>query len=595
MHVGVDGAWSNQVVSQVIIVGPSGQLLVYSPLQVDGDLIAAISGKAGNDGLGNIYEEGIGSYDQGTNQGVVLDGGAIEFVWNLDTDALLALITTQVIGGGIPPFLRVGAATGIFLGSSSITAENKIIIVPSGDTTGATDFAVISYALSISLDIELVPGTYWIPNGETLDLRKVGLKFNGAGPRATLIIVAGGSSNAPAMMVAGEGQDIGGFRIGYNSQQPAANTLAACFQLGDDTVGNCFMSHFHDMEWFQGAYSTVINPALVASAGFFSCEFSNISLRSAAISFIFWNSAAGTGFSACTGSVLNNTYCNNDGGSGPAVLTSFGIDIRNFDEIVFNQLNLEHTTINSTDWFNFQQDQNVVINSLHCERLTLAGSTGNSGMFAVGSNTSLVISGMGVYFATINGTVWNPVVRFFGTGSNVSIDGFNEGTTNAFGGASSLIQQWGAFSGADCVLNVLDVTLGSLVSTLATGLPAAGCYAYVQWPGSAVDGWQEMGAPLAGWTAARARYRLLPNGTVLVDINDLSGPALGPADGTVLFSAANGLLAGYAPSGATGCAFHSNGTDAGSLEFETTGAVEVFGINGVGNPRVDGSFTVSVV
>lgn len=51
--------WSNQVVSQVVIAGPSGQLLVYSPTVGAGHLIASISGQAGTDPYGNAYHAGL--------------------------------------------------------------------------------------------------------------------------------------------------------------------------------------------------------------------------------------------------------------------------------------------------------------------------------------------------------------------------------------------------------------------------------------------------------------------------------------------------------------------------------------------------------
>lgn len=584
----------------VVIFGTGGGVFIYSGAPGPGHPPILYETAPGvlKDPFGNalpITTGGLVDVDPATGRATQLNSSILAFYQGVTEWGALQL--ELLSGHPLVSLAATGGALGIYIGSQSNLADGTLIIPPSG--VAATDLANFTTAVAAGfLDIQLTPGTYHIPNGNTVDLRLDGLRFTGAGPKATLIIVDGGSSNAPAMMVAGEGQDIGGFRIGYNSQQPAANTLATCFQLGDDTVGNCFMSHFHDMEWFQGAYSTQINPSLTASAGFFSCEFSNISLRSAAISFIFWNSAAGTGFSACTGSVLNNVYCNNDGGSGPAALSSFGIDIRNFDEIVFNELNLEHTTINSVDWFNFQQDQNVVINSLHLERLTLAGSGGTSGFFAIGSNTTLIINGLGVYFATINGTVWNPVVRFFGTGSNVTINGFNEGTTNAFGGASSLVHQWGAFSGASCVLNVTDVTLATLISELASGLPATGCFAYVQWPGAGTDGasWQALGAVLAGWTLSGvAQYRLLPDGCVLVQITDLVGPAGGPPDGTVLWTVGTGLPAAFRPA-ITSRQSVAASTGNAALEFETTGAIQVYGVNGVANPRLDGpGLVLSVV
>jgi len=572
----------------VIIFGTGGGLFIYEGTPRAGNLPVLYETAPGvlTDPYGNalpITTGGLVSRDPVSGQATQLNFSILAFYSGVAQWASIQLETTS--SNPLLAIAATGSATGIYLGSGSNLADGLIIVPPSGDTTGVTDLANIDAAVSRTNNVLLVPGTYYLPNGFGLDLRKTGLKFNGAGPRSTIIQVQGGSSNAPAMMVAGEGQDIGGFRIGYNSQQPAANTLAAAFQFGDDTVGNCFMSNFHDMEWFQGAYGTVINPNLTATGGFFSCQLTNISIRGWSISGIFWDSAAGTGASSCTGSSISNMYVNNNPAGTKQTSASFGIDIRNFVEIVFNQLNLENCTINSTDWFNFQSSApvapfNIVINSLHCEELTLAGSSGNAGMFHIGDGINLELNGFSVFYATLNGTVWNPVVRFFGTGSNVTINGFSEGNTNAFGGASSLIHQWAAFNLADCVLDVTDVAEAFLVSQNNTGL-AAGCYAYIQWPGpfpgtpiiqqnidvtgqiiaapgGVEETWHTLGAlGIANFTVNHGRYRLLPDGDVEIDFSFVTTGAVAAFFGTF----ANAMPAAYQPDFIRACGIGLTGNE----------------------------------
>jgi len=53
------GAWTNQIVSQVIIVGTAGQILVYSGSVAKGNLIASLSGASGTDSVGNNYGQGF--------------------------------------------------------------------------------------------------------------------------------------------------------------------------------------------------------------------------------------------------------------------------------------------------------------------------------------------------------------------------------------------------------------------------------------------------------------------------------------------------------------------------------------------------------
>lgn len=74
---GADGSWSNQIVNQLIIVGVSGQLLVYAPVQAQGDLSAAISGAATTDQFNDHILQGVSSY--GASFAVALTNGACAF------------------------------------------------------------------------------------------------------------------------------------------------------------------------------------------------------------------------------------------------------------------------------------------------------------------------------------------------------------------------------------------------------------------------------------------------------------------------------------------------------------------------------------
>jgi len=354
---------------------------------------------------------------------------------------------TRAVGQGNPPQDVNGiidALTAIGTPYSVLNSAYSGGADPTGTSYCDTAFAdATSAALAAGQPLLIPGGTYKFQ--DPIDWRAAGLKVIGAGYKNVNLEQAG-TSNTPVVMCAGESQLIHGLRIGYISQQSSASTSAACLQLGDDTAGDCFMSHFSDLLLFQGCYGTQINPDLTATGGFFSCVFSNIAIRGWAQSGIYWYAAAGTGAGNCTGSVLSNIYVNNNPAGSRQTSASYAIDIRYFDDIVFSQLNFENCTINATDWVNLQQVANCVISSLHCEALTLAGASGNAGYFHIGDNTSLVINGMTLKSVTLNGTAQNPVARFFGSNSSVTIRGFWEGPTNAFGGSSSGVHPWADFA-----------------------------------------------------------------------------------------------------------------------------------------------------
>lgn len=102
--------------------------------------------------------------------------------------------------------------------------------------------------------------------------------------------------------------------------------------------------------------------------------------------------------------------------------------------------------------------------------------------------------------------------------------------------------------------------------------------------------WHNLGAlAIAGWTAGTARYKLLSDsGLVKVEIQNLA-PSTQPADGTVIWSAANGLPVTYQPSIVTRVVAWSKnqGTEAAALGFDTDGSIQVFGIGGTTTTRLD--------
>jgi hypothetical protein len=103
--------------------------------------------------------------------------------------------------------------------------------------------------------------------------------------------------------------------------------------------------------------------------------------------------------------------------------------------------------------------------------------------------------------------------------------------------------------------------------------------------------WHSLGTPAAGWTNNQiAEYKLLADaGGVAIRIRDLSPPGAKPADGSVVWTAANGLPAAWAPVAGTRAVCYSNniGTETPVLEFESDGSIEVYGIGGTTCTRLD--------
>ena len=114
-----------------------------------------------------------------------------------------------------------------------------------------------------------------------------------------------------------------------------------------------------------------------------------------------------------------------------------------------------------------------------------------------------------------------------------------------------------------------------------------------------VGGWQSLGSPISGWSVGnRARYKMLASGLVLIEFVDIVVPASPPADGTVIWTAANGLPTVYQPAAITRCVLgHSSGagTEQPMFEIETNGAIEVFGVGGSTITRLDGSCIISTL
>jgi hypothetical protein len=173
------------VARKVIIVGTLGELLVYSPTETAGDLIAAIAAEGGSDGLGNSFLQGIGSYNQAAQTATVLNGGNLEFFYSISSGRVYALTEPTTLGAGQAPALELAVSTGFILASAFTNTDAIVYLAPSGDNTGATDWANITAALALSPHIFLLPGQFYIDNA--IIVPAAGCVIEGSGINQTTI------------------------------------------------------------------------------------------------------------------------------------------------------------------------------------------------------------------------------------------------------------------------------------------------------------------------------------------------------------------------------------------------------------------------
>ena len=129
-----EGAWSNQVVNNVTIVGSGGELLVYSPTQAAGNLVASIAASATTDTFGNHILAGEAVYSNSTNAAATLNAGFV----SLYTGTLAGGWTSQVSfttdGSGDAIILANG---GFQVNATSFTANTSGLFTGNLTVNGA--------------------------------------------------------------------------------------------------------------------------------------------------------------------------------------------------------------------------------------------------------------------------------------------------------------------------------------------------------------------------------------------------------------------------------------------------------------------------
>jgi hypothetical protein len=374
------------------------------------------------------------------------------------------------LGSGNPPQDMNGVVDALTASGVPFNLMNSAY--GAADPTGTNDCTaiiglVIAAAVTAGRPVKIPGGTFKV--NSTLNWKVAGLHVIGEGSALTKIVQS--TTGIPIVQVAGQGQRIEGITFTYTSQQGSGNPGGICMEFGDDTVGSSFESEFSDIYCELGYTGLAVNPAITTAAGLFSCHFDNLHVLGYYLHGIGMTGNAGGGLANCTGCVFDNTYIHNNYSGSPAPANSYPLYLAQWDEVVFNQLNIEHGESFISDLIGLSGVGNCVINALHLEGMQLSGSSGNAGYINLDGRSSCVVNGMTIRFGTMTGSTDNPVVRFSGSGpSTAIINGFNEGSENTFSHA----HPWADFGSVpNCVMEVSGV-ISSLVTAQSINA-GAGC------------------------------------------------------------------------------------------------------------------------
>jgi hypothetical protein len=381
---------------------------------------------------------------------------------------------TRAIGTGDPP----NDANGIILAHLAMGAAYNVCSTAwagGADSTGVNDStaainATVAAAAAAGRPVRIPAGTYKITSA--LNWKINGLRVIGDGPQTTIISQA--TANTPIIQVAGQYQDISGLQLAYASQQTSGQTSAVAMTFGDDTVGSCFESNYHEL-WLHFAQTGMaIDPSIVTVAGMFSCRLANITVSEVSSSFISLDGNNSHGAANCTGCVFDNIFCSN---TVAVTAAGFPVLLKNWDEVVFRQLNIEHVTVTAQDVLNLSLVGNAVFNDIHFE--SVIHSLNGGALLHLSGAGAAMISGLSARFNTYSGSGSNPVVKFFGSGpSTLIVNGSNE-TSNTvttpshpyidFGSATNCVAQVIGLSGSQTTVNTVNTGAGDVAQF---GLPA---------------------------------------------------------------------------------------------------------------------------
>lgn len=231
----------------------------------------------------------------------------------------------------------------------------------SNDDTSALNTAKAA-ALSSGVPLYLPPGTYKITS--RLDWTDDTLVVIGAGAKKTVIRQHTG--NTAILRTGGEGQLVEGIRLRYNTAATSSDTASNALEIYKG-----FASVYRRIEVEQAGRGIYL-PTSLGLNNVFSCTISDIHINGYAISAVDLTATS----SYSTGNVVSNVYTHNNFGGTPVASSAECVRLENCDEMVINQLNIEHCLPGGTGALYLKQCKNTVVSGLHCEGITLPSAGG---------------------------------------------------------------------------------------------------------------------------------------------------------------------------------------------------------------------------
>jgi predicted outer membrane lipoprotein len=309
--------------------------------------------------------------------------------------------------------------TGAQLVTNYLQLPFTAFLAPSGDTSGASDYAAITTLLSDGYRVLLTGGVYYINDTiSTTQFKPGGCLVSLVGSGSCTIEQV--TSNIPIIQASGGQQHLKGLTLKYSVQQTSDQTSAIALELGDDTNGSCFESEFEDLYIQLANTAIALNPSVSTVAGVFSCSLTDIHILGYSVSAISIIGNNGLGGANCTGCVVSNVYVHNNFTGTDANSTSWPVRFENFDELIINQMNIEHAEVFDSDALLISA-ANATINALHFEHLELGGT--DEGLISVHGSSTVNINSMSSRFCTFTGSDSSSFVRFQTAGSTCQIHG----------------------------------------------------------------------------------------------------------------------------------------------------------------------------
>jgi len=231
------------------------------------------------------------------------------------------------------------------------------------------------------------PGNYRISGA--IDLRGANRLFRGLGAPGTVTITST-NTDQPILLIGASYCDMGNFQLQYEGQVKPTSIAIQIYGLCRSKLSNIMIRQcFRGINIPQEAgYSYGIKNYLDGSNFIYSVSLDTITIleyADAALSLMSYKGGS-------TGCVFTNIYTNSfDPRAKVHGRARVAVELGAFSESIFNQLNVEHTALDSA--VQMRSDcYNIIMNSVHLEGYE-AASSGHA-VFELNGRTNLILNGL---------------------------------------------------------------------------------------------------------------------------------------------------------------------------------------------------------